>query len=482
MEDQNKLDAERIRSSVIGSFDKYARRHTERYLAKLKSASLAQKGLLERDFYKVDSLLSKRVFIPGFYVYVLKRVLENRQLTRQRTVFIKASLISIFNKKGIRIRDVAEKPQQLLKSKELKAPYTRRQTQRFFKDKWQDAFFKLVDDSFTPFSSVFDSSELPPTDTSEMAESLIVASNLIARSKPHLLMWLKSNSALEFVIPDFLEDMRSFKKECLNVMAEEKRRLPNAYSKFLSSDLNSFSPLFETFYKHVSSIFAWKWFELQTPEYRQWMLDEAFPLEYSKSDATKAKELLVSLVSEDDAKFYLSVGGLEFVERARFRASEGLKDASLMAKAATALYNVCLELGDLAPLDQAILFENMAIAYRGTANYKLMVGNMKKAVELYEKAGDTYRTCVALKNIGEGEYYFGFKEKAAEYFEESEKLNAKLDPIKKSDVFWNLASAFRRIGDSKAELRYLEKSLAILPESEIERTRQVEDRFLELTR
>lgn len=482
MGDQNELETERIQNSVVGSFDKYARRHTERYLAKLKSVSLAEKKLLWRDFYKVDSLLSKRVFIPGFYVYVLEKVLENKQLMRQRTVFIKASLISIFNNKGVRVRDVAEKPQRPLEDRELTAPYTRRQTQRFLKNNWQDAFFKPIDDKFTPFNSVFDSSKLPTTENSETAENLIIASNLNERSKPQLLEWLKSNSALEFVIPEFLEDMRSFKKECLNVMAEEKRRIPKAYLRFLASDLNSFSPLFETFYKHVSSIFAWKWFELQTPEYRQWMLDDGFPLEYSDSDAAKAKELLLSLTSFNDTRFFLSAGALEFVERARDRASEGLKDASSMARAAVALYNECLALGDLSHLDQAILFENMAIAYRGTANYKLMVGNMKKAVELYEKAGDTYRICVALKNKGEGEYYFGFKEKAAEYFEESEKLSSKLDPIKRSDVFWNLASAFRRIGDSKVERRYLEKSLAILPESEVERTRQVEDRLLELTR
>jgi tetratricopeptide (TPR) repeat protein len=479
--DPNELETQTIQNSVVGSFDKYARRHTERYFTKLKSVSLAEKRLFMRDFYKVDSLLSKRVFIPGFYLYVLDKVLENKKLMRQRTVFIKASLISIFSKEGVRVRDIAEKPPRPLGDRELKAPYTRRQTQRFLKNDWQDAFYKPIDDKFTPFNSVFDSSKLPTTENSEIAENLIVASNLNARSKPHLLEWLESNSALEFVIPDFLEDMRSFRKECLKVMAEEKKRMPKAYSRFLASDLNSFSPLFETFYKHVSSIFAWKWFELQTPENRQWMLDESFPLKYSDSNATKAKELLLSLISFDETRFFLSLGALEFVDRARIRASEGLKDASLMAKAAVALFNECLALGNLSPLDQAILFENMAIAHRSTANHKLMVGNMKKALELYEKAGDTYRTCVALKNIAEAEYCFGFKEKAAKYFEESEKLSARLDPIKRSDVFWNLASALRRIGDSKAERRYLEKSLAILPESEVERTRQVEDRLLELT-
>lgn len=290
-------------------------------------------------------------------------------------------------------------PCKLAGSKESPEAYTRRQTQRFFRDYWQDAFFKpgdsldtrTIDDKFTPFNSVFDSSELPRTETSEIAEQMNLASNLNALSNPRLLLWLKSSSALEFIIPDFLEDMRSFKEKCLSVMAQEKKNLPKAYSMFLASELNFFSPLFETFYKHVSSIFAWKWFLLQTPEDRQWMFDEAFPLEYSESDATRAREILLSLASSNDTRFFLSMGAIELVERARIRASQGIKDAFSMARAAVALYNECLRLeGGLSSLDQAIMFENIAIAYRGTGNYKLMVINMKKALELYDKASAAY--------------------------------------------------------------------------------------------
>jgi tetratricopeptide (TPR) repeat protein len=482
LSEENKTEYERIRKSVVRSFDRYAQRHLASYLAKLKAASPNEKELLTRDYYKVDSLLSKRVFIPGFYVYVLEKVLEDKKLMRQRRTFIKASLISIFNQKGFRIRDVTEKPQQPLESKEIEAPYSRRHTQRFFGSEWTDAFFKQIDDRFTPFSSVFDSSALPSTETSEIARRLTILSNLDTISKPHLLAWSASNLMLEFVMPVILEDMRSFRKECMSVMAEEKKRLPKAYSRFLASDLSYFSPLFETFYKHVSSIFAWKWLEQQTPQYRQRMLDEGFPLDYSEADAAKAKEILLSLTSVRDARSFLFMGAAEFVKRARARASEGLKDATSMARAAVALYNEYLGLGDLSSLDQAIVFENVAVAYRGAGNHKLMVINMKKALELYEKSGDTYRICVALKNLGEGEYYLGFKERAAKYFEESEKLSTKLDSVKMSDVLWNLASAFRRVGDPKTERSYLEKSLAILPISEVERSVQVENRLLELTK
>ncbi|MGD6851159.1 MAG: tetratricopeptide repeat protein [Candidatus Bathyarchaeia archaeon] len=474
-----KLDV--ITKSVLSSFDRYAQRYNERYIASLKAANESEKEQINYDYVKVDRLLSKRAFILGFYVYVLRKVVEDKQLMRERSNFTKASLISIFNQKGLRVKDVAEKLGHPLTRQESQAPYCRRQTQRFLKEDWRDAFYKQVDDKFTPFNSVFDSSPLPVTSTSETAESLIMASNLNTLTRPDLIAGLMSNFSMLSVVPDYLLDMRAFKEECVSLMAEEKKNLPNAYAAFLASDLNSFSPLFQTFYNHTSSIFAWKWFEKQTREYRQQMLDDGFPLEYFEEDATKAKEILEAMTSIEEVKFFLAIGAKEFVNRARDRTDLGYKDGPLMAKAAVALYEEYLKSSNLPTLDQAVIVENMAIAYRGSGNYKLMVSSMKKALELYEQVNDAYRTCVALKNLGEGEYYFGYKEKAIKYFKASEEISNKLDPVKRSDVFWNLACAFRRINEPKNELAYLKKGLALLPPSEEERSIQIENRVLELT-
>ncbi len=477
----NQKEFDVIKKSILGSFDKYAQRYNERYIASLKAANESEKEQINYDYVKVDRLLSKRVFILGFYVYVLRKVVEDKQLIRERSNFTKASLVSIFNQKGVRIRDVAEKLGTPLTREESKAPFCRRQTQRFLKEDWIDAFHKEVDDKFTPFNSVFDSSPLPVTSTTETAEKLMLASNLNTLSRPDLFADLLSNYSILSVVPDYLLDMRKFKEECISLMAEEKKNLPKVYAAFLTSELNSFSPLFQTFYNHVSSIFAWKWFEKQTREDRQQMLDDGFPLKYSEEDATKAKEILETMISLEEVKFFLANGAKEFVNRSRDRANLGYTDAPLMAKAAVALYEEYLKSSALPKLDQGIIVENMAIAYRGSGNYKLMVSSMKKALELYEQANDTYRTCVALKNLGEGEYYFGFKEKATEYFRASEKLSNNLDAVKRSDVFWNLACAFRRIKEPKIELAYLRKGLELLPQSEEERSIQIENRLLELT-
>jgi hypothetical protein len=327
LKDEEKAGTEKIRNAIVTAFEKYAKRYNERYFLKLKSAPPEEKKQLMQTYKKVDSLLSKRVFIPGFYRYVLRKVIESKQLMRQRTTFIKASLISIFNQKGVKVGNVIEKPvqEQFLGDKELPEAYTRRHTQRFFYDYWPDAFFKMndsldarvVDDRFMPFYSVFAPPEPPRTETSDIADQVLSASDMIMRSNAYLQEWLQSSSALDFILPEFLDDMRSFMGECRTVIAQEKKRMPKTYSRFISSELNRFSPLFEIFYKHVTSIFAWKWFLLQNPQYRQWMLDEAFPLEYSASDATKAREILLSLTSERETKFFLSTGAIELVERAQ---------------------------------------------------------------------------------------------------------------------------------------------------------------------
>ncbi len=105
----NPKELDSITKAVVSSFDKYAQRYNERYIASLKTANEIEKERINFNFVKVDRLLSKRAFIIGFYVYVLRKVLEDKQLMRERSNFTKASLISIFNQKGVRVRDVAEK-------------------------------------------------------------------------------------------------------------------------------------------------------------------------------------------------------------------------------------------------------------------------------------------------------------------------------------------------------------------------------------
>jgi len=112
-----------------------------------------------------------------------------------------------------------------------------------------------------------------------------------------------------------------------------------------------------------------------------------------------------------------------------------------------------------------------------------MVGYMKKALAEYETSGNFYRICVAWKNIGEAEWYMGFRQNALKFFRKAEENIPKLiDSMERFGVFWNLASAFRRMGDTKSESKYLTKCLENLPDSETDKIVMIETRLHQLDR
>lgn len=85
--------------------------------------------------------------------------------------------------------------------------------------------------------------------------------------------------------------------------------------------------------------------------------------------------------------------------------------------------------------------------------------------------------------MGEAEWMTGYKDAAQRFFSEAEMLVGELsDPSQRFGALWNLACAFRRIGEFKYEIDYLRRCLEILPESETEKILEVDRRLGELNR
>jgi len=75
----------------------------------------------------------------------------------------------------------------------------------------------------------------------------------------------------------------------------------------------------------------------------------------------------------------------------------------------------------------------------------------------------------------------GFRENAWKFFGEAEKRSKILtDPMQRFGVMWNLAAAFRRIGDAKTEINYLKKCLETVPDTETEKIIEIEARLEQL--
>lgn len=481
MEDKGKSEQEkRIETAIIAAFDKYSIRYFERLYNDIQTANHEEKVELLESSRREDLLLLKRVLAPGFFRYVLGSIMRDRKFERQRTTLIRAFLISIFDPDGVKIDELVEHPEKELNISEkrpLPERYTRRHVQRLLHVYFQDAFFEAeafldkrkIDDRFRPKSSVFADGDLPIVSTSNLAKEVVSAASENTRSDNDQMRLIYVNSQLQSIMPEVLKDMLSFAEECGEVVAREGFETREKYSIFFSSKPGDYSRSFIVFYNHLSSILAWEWFRSRRPEGQKKLLNQDFSFNYPPSDAHKARELLLELTcSEKRTDYILNFGAIALQKIGQTENSVVLLKESL-------------KLTGLSSLDQGINTENIAIAYRELKKYKLMVGYVKKALKQYEAAGELYRVCVGLKNIGEAEWYMGFRENAWKFFGEAEKRSKILtDPMQRFGVMWNLAVAFRRIGDVKTEINYLKKCLETVPDTETEKIIEIEARLEQL--
>jgi hypothetical protein len=486
-------DRKKIVKAIVEAFEKYAKRYNERFRAEWESKSDEEKRQLRELFEKVDMLLSKRAFVPGFYRYVLRKIMNNRRLERHRRVLINAFVISLANPEGFRTKDVFERSERkvgVFKENEPPKAYTRRTDQQILNERYQDAFFKpkkssgesAMDDRFIPSSSVFATTE--PSSHSYLTDKQYEAlSNYPIQSNP-VMDWLTFSATMLTIMPEVLQDIELFRKECKEAIAfelqdvtqelmkarkkchREQLRKREELARFLLSEADSFSPVFLEFYFHFTSLLAWDWFRSRRPQNRESLLARGFPLRFTSLDIMKARELSLNQTrSEDRTNSVLAMA---------------LQEYAFVAKSFVR-FKQCLEASGLSELDCGIVLENIAIIHRESENYRLMRLFLKNALERYEKSGDPYRVCVGLKNMGEAEWHMGFKRKALKYFVQSERQSSVLnDPILYSRVLGNLAFAARRIGEVKLERDYLMKCLKVLPETETQTVLQVEVRLQQL--
>jgi tetratricopeptide (TPR) repeat protein len=473
---EEKIERDKIAKSIMISFDKISQRYLERYISALNRASPKWKNELNEYGKQIGLLLSKRACIPGFYRYVLKETMVNQKLKRQRVTLTKAFLLSMLKPEGFKLEDVIEKPLSIEESDD----YTRRSVQRIIHEYVPDAFFEFeptpikrqkIDDRVKSISTIFSSQEMPKTETTEIAMRLSKADKAYWKSNTIAMEMIHHNAEIQPIMPEYVEDLISFRDECREVLSKQNFVVREKYNKYLCSENGQFTLLFEVFYRQVSSIIAQEWFQNQDPETRRNLIAKGYPFKYNSTDAAKARELLLTLLQpEQHVNVLISYCAISLQEQGLFPQS-------------ITLNNELLKSSKLTTLEKGIILENNAVIYRNNKKFKLMIGCMKKALDEYEKSGDEYRVAVGLKNIGEAEWQMGFKEAALSYFKKSEDTIPSLtDPMKRFAVLWNLASAFKRIGEMKAEQRYLTKCLMTLPDSETEKIIVIGERLCQLDR
>jgi tetratricopeptide (TPR) repeat protein len=470
LKEEEKAEGNKISNTIMVSFDKISQRYLERYIGAFNRANPKWQVELNEFAKQLGLLLSKRACIPGFYLHVLRKTKSNPKLKRQRATLTKAFLLSMLKPEGFKLEDIIEKPLSVEETDD----YTRRHVQRIIHEYVPDAFFEIEsapikrrdDDRVKSITSIFSSQAMPKTDTSETASQFAKADKDIWGSSPIAIEMIRYNAEINPIMPEYAEDLIAFRQECSEIMCQQNFIVREKYNKYLCDKDGNFTLLFEVFYRQVSSIIAQEWFQNQRPATRKNLIAKGYPFRYKSADAAKARELLLVLLQpEQQVNFLMGLCAISLQEQGLFDQSVTLNKEILKSKT-------------LAPLERGIILENNAMVYRNSKRFKLMIGCMKRALIEYESTGDLYRVSVGWKNIGEAEWYMGFKERAWAYFKKAEENVSNLvNPMERFGVLWNLASAFRRIGEMKAEEKYLTKCLEALPDSETDKIIEIEKRL-----
>jgi tetratricopeptide (TPR) repeat protein len=464
-EEENQL-REKLRESIRTAFDKWGARNFDVIVDPdtKKNNPEALEGI-----YLEDLFMSKRVCILGLFRYVTQQVIANEDFLRQRRTITLAILRSILHPSGVLPGELETK------SKQDKL-YTRRNVQHILRDRYPEMFFESDtkikgSGNVKPYSTVFSSYEEPPLERPITVKKVQEADwRTLARNRK-LVEWITLNAKLQVVFPEQLKSLESFKDLCAELLGElaDDPGSPGM-GKVMREELGGLSVSLEMLHNHVLSIVSIEWFRSRQDSTKKALIDDPFRLKYTEEDAAAAASLLLRILgSADEAATVASVGAQTLVEYDERRGAE-------------LLYRECLKFEKLGPRMKGITHENLAVIHRKNGNPKLMIQEMKLAVDCYREEGDLPRMAVALKNLGEAEWMLGYTKAALGYFAQAESLGEAMERPDKANVYTNLVAAAMRLKQGKLEIKYTRKFLECAPDEWSDKILNASERLGELSR
>jgi len=447
---------ERLREAVIPAFDRWSARSLDALFSSKDRKSI-------QEARTTDLFMSKRVFAPGFMRYVTREVEASKDFQRQRKTLVKASLLSILHEAGVSPSELVDKSSSGRAERRAEVDpqyYGRRRVQELLRDVYRESFSEIpqvrrgkkrIDSRLSRYSTVFSPYGNAELENPEKVSEFQTLDKIAAQSNPDLKRRILLNSAIVNVTPEQVNDMISFRKLCSDLMTEIGDY--SELGEILAQELTGMTEMFEVFHAHILSTLSIEWFRSRRYSERQNLIERGFPLEYTEEDATKGSSLLHELTN----------GNRDWVVSILQTAAWAFNDY-WMLNYARIIFEHLLKLREADPLWKGIQHENIAVTFRLESKPKLMVREMKTACDFYKEAGDTYRVCLALKNLGESEWMLGYPDLAQKFFEEAESLAVRLELAPHAAVIDNLAKASQRLRQDAMEIRYLKKFLEIAPD------------------
>jgi tetratricopeptide (TPR) repeat protein len=398
--------------------------------------------------YLEDLFMSKRVFIPGFYRHVTQSLLASADSQRQLRTVTKGALISILKDEGVSVRE-------LERTASDEQMYTRRNVQNLLRQRYANTFFEhgsraKNDGNVRPYLSVFSLDVEPPLAKPREVKALQDRDMEILKSNARTMEWLMLNGRIETILPEKIRFAIAFKKLCAQLMLEIGDHTKKG--QVLTTELSTVTEIFQLFANHILSIAFIALFNGRQEPTKRKLIHDGFPLEYTEEDARLACLLLAELLgSEGITATNVLVSAEAFVQY-------GYPEAALR------LYEQCVRLPRLDPSDTGILHENTAVIHRKNGNPKLMIQEMKLAIDSYKEGHDPYRVAVALKNLGEAEWMLGYAPLAIEYFAQAERLGETMENADRANLYANLAASAMRLKRDRLEIKYMAEFLKCAPE------------------
>jgi len=274
------------------------------------------------------------------------------------------------------------------------------------------------------------------------------------------------NAEIMPVTPEYLLDLKNFLNDVQEILKETQTA--TNVKRVFQNEMKSLTEISGEFSNHFQSIMAVEWWRNRREKTKRRLIDNGFPLKYTRADATQAHKLLLEITKNPEHVYSIMFGSAMTFDK---------RDLYIPARF---MYEECLKTGFPSPLDRGILHENIAVMLRKQRKPKLMVREMKKAIEEYREVKNNYRVCVALKNLGEAEWKLGFKETGKRYFTEAETMSRSLEQSEQAGVLWNLAYAARRIQEEKMECNYLVKCMSTCTDDQTNLVIECENRINQL--
>jgi len=445
-----------LKTSISTAFDNWINQYSKKQSAKERNLT---NNILE-EAKKEDLFLSKRIFILGFNRYVTIKALENSDLRKQKSVLLKTILQSIIHEQGFTMKELEE-------SLESSGTYTRRHNQRLVHEIFSEVFIGLEkqykDERLNSFSTIFS----PHIEISEGIMPPILQETLnTIPTTPRNRKWMEINNRIITITPEYLQDYLEFRDDAMRIMKEIGYK--STTGQVLYRELNEISEIQQIFHNHLQSIMAVGWWRSRRTTTKQKLLEDGFPWKYTAQDAENSRALLFELTQSEEHAFKVMFdGGMALIEMN-------------LPESAEIVFLECTKIKQGPSKLRGIAHENVGYFHRINNRSKLMIKEMKNAVECYRKSGDNYRLSVGLKNLGEAEWMYGYKNAAMRYYNESEEIAGSLSPEEKANALGNLAVSAQRINNEKMEINFLLKFMNACPDDWTEQILNADKRLSNL--